>query len=49
MSQFCILNNIINDVVNNKKGHNIVNDKIFSSFALKPDSTLIGLSKKRHL
>ena len=26
-SQFCVMNNIENDHVNDKKGHNIVNDK----------------------
>ena len=25
-SQFCVMNNIMNDIVNDKKGHNIVND-----------------------
>ena len=41
MSQFCIMNDIMNNIVNDKKGHNIVNDKIFSSFAHKPDGLLV--------
>ena len=26
-SQLCVMNDIMNNTVNNKKGHNIVNDK----------------------
>ena len=38
-SQFSIKNDIMNDIVNDKKGQNIVND----SFAHKPDGLLVSL------
>ena len=37
-SQFSIVNTINNDIGNDKKGHNVVND----SFAHKSDSFLVG-------
>ena len=36
-SQFCVINDTQNDIVVNKKGHNIGND----SFAHKPHSFLV--------
>ena len=36
-SQFSIMDDIMNDNVNDKKGHNIVND----NFAHKPDGLLV--------
>ena len=41
-SQFSVMNDIINHPVNDKKGHNIVND----SFANKPDGLLVKMSLK---
>ena len=29
MSQFTVMNTIMNDIVNDKKGHNIVNDETY--------------------
>ena len=38
-SQFTVMNNIMNDIVNDKKSHNIVNNR----FAHEPDSLLVIL------
>ena len=40
-SQFCIATGIENNIVNDKKGHNIAND----SFADKPDGFLVEACK----
>ena len=44
-SQFRIKNGIVNDIVNDNKGHNIVND----SFAHKPDRLLIVVVFKLYM
>ena len=41
-SQFSVMNDTMNHIVNDKKGHNIVND----SFAHKPDGLLVKMSLK---
>ena len=38
-SQFTVMSNIMNDIVNDKKSHNIVNNR----FAHEPDSLLVIL------
>ena len=36
----CIISDIMNNIVNDKKGHNIVNN--VEQFALKPDDLLVS-------
>ena len=41
-SQFCVMNDIRNNIVNDKKGRNVVND----SFVQKPDGLLVSCGIK---